>query len=99
MTIFKFFVGASIITNSALICFRSQILGTRDLLSKTWIFNASQYVLFGLMLGVEMIIPDVPKDVKTQLKRLDGFQNRCLRYIIGVKPSWISRLSNAHVMA
>jgi hypothetical protein len=69
MAIFKFFVGASIITNSALVCFRSEILGTRDMLAKTWIFNASQYVLFGAMLGLEMLIPDVPKDVKIQLKR------------------------------
>ena len=45
MAIFKFFVGASIITNSALVCFRSEILGARDMLAKTWIFNASQYVL------------------------------------------------------
>ena len=30
---------------------------------------------------------------------MDGFQNRCLRYIIGVKPSWISRTPNAQVLA
>ena len=36
---------------------------------------------------------------KAQLRRLDGFQNRCLRSIIGVKPSWISRTSNAEVLA
>ena len=37
--------------------------------------------------------------IKVQLRRLDGFQNRCLRYIIGVKPSWISRVANADVLA
>ena len=35
---------------------------------------------------------------KVQLRRLDGFQNRCLRQITGVKPSWISRISNALVL-
>ena len=36
---------------------------------------------------------------KVQLRRLDGFQNRCLRKIIGVKPSWISRVTNVDVLA
>ena len=35
---------------------------------------------------------------KAQLRRLDGFQNRCLRYILGVKPSFISRISNHEVL-
>jgi hypothetical protein len=33
-----------------------------------------------------------------QARRLDGFQNRCLRTILGVKPSFISRISNAEVL-
>ena len=32
---------------------------------------------------------------KAQQRRLDGFQNRCLRQIVGIKPSYISRVSNA----
>jgi hypothetical protein len=35
---------------------------------------------------------------KVQLTRLNGFQNRCLRKIIGIKPSWISRVSNVDVL-
>ena len=31
-------------------------------------------------------------------KTPNGFQNRCLRKIIGVKPSFISRISNASVL-
>ena len=31
-------------------------------------------------------------------RRLDGFQNRCLPQIIGIKPSFISRVSNATVL-
>ena len=31
-------------------------------------------------------------------RRLDGFQNRCLRRILGITPSFISRVSNAHVL-
>ena len=34
-----------------------------------------------------------------QERKLNGFQNRCLRGIIGVKPSYISRVSNAVVLA
>ena len=33
-----------------------------------------------------------------ELRRLDGFQNRCVRKIIGIKPSFISRVSNAAVL-
>ena len=35
---------------------------------------------------------------KSELRRLDGFQNRCVRQIIGVRPSWISRVSNIDVL-
>ena len=35
---------------------------------------------------------------KAQLARLNGFQNRCVRSIIGIKPSWLSRVSNADVL-
>ena len=31
-------------------------------------------------------------------RRSDGFQNRCVRKIIGVKPAFISRVSNATVL-
>ena len=31
-------------------------------------------------------------------RRLNGFQNRCIRKIIGVAPSWISRVSNTKVL-
>ena len=33
-----------------------------------------------------------------QVRRLDGFQNRCLRKVLGIKPSFISRVSNADVL-
>ena len=35
---------------------------------------------------------------KRQLNRLNAFQNKCLRRIIGVKPSWLSRVSNESVL-
>ena len=34
-----------------------------------------------------------------QQRRVNGFQNRCLRKIIGVAPSYVSRVSNAIVLA
>eukprot|EP00959_Pyramimonas_sp_CCMP1952_P026258 551304-Pyramimonas_sp.AAC.1 len=34
---------------------------------------------------------------KSQLRRLDGFRNRCVRQIIGVRPSLISRVRNTDV--
>ena len=36
---------------------------------------------------------------KAQQRRLDGFQNKFLCYIIGVKPEWLSRVSNAEVLS
>jgi len=36
---------------------------------------------------------------KAQRKRLDAFQNRCLRKIVGIAPSFYSRVSNASVLA
>ena len=33
-----------------------------------------------------------------QERQLNGFQNRCLRHIIGVSPSFISRVPNAEVL-
>ena len=36
---------------------------------------------------------------KAQKRRLDGFQNWCLRKIIGVLPSYVSLISNATVLA
>lgn len=33
-----------------------------------------------------------------ELRRLDGFQNRCLRGAVGIKPAFISRISNAKVL-
>ena len=37
--------------------------------------------------------------VTAQLRRLDGFYARCLRVILGVPPSYISRISNAIVFS
>jgi len=35
--------------------------------------------------------------VKAELRRLDGFQSKCLRSILGIPPSYLSRISNAAV--
>ena len=32
-------------------------------------------------------------------RRLDGFQNRCIRKIVGIKPAFVSRVSNRDVLA
>ena len=32
-------------------------------------------------------------------RRINGFQNRCIRQIIGIKPAHVSRISNARVLA
>jgi hypothetical protein len=36
---------------------------------------------------------------KAQQRRLDGFQNRCVRKIVGIKPAFISRVPNVQVVA
>ena len=33
-----------------------------------------------------------------QQRKLDGFQNRCIRSIVGIKPAFLSRVSNAAVL-
>ena len=35
---------------------------------------------------------------KSERRRVNGFQNRCLRTIWGIKPAYISRVSNASVL-
>ena len=35
---------------------------------------------------------------KSDQRKLDGFQNRCLRTIWGIKPAYVSRVSNARVL-
>ena len=35
----------------------------------------------------------------SERRRLNGFQNRCLREIWGIKPAFISRVSNVRVLA
>ena len=35
---------------------------------------------------------------KADKRRLDGFQNRCLRRILNIKPSYVSRVSNLEVL-
>ena len=34
----------------------------------------------------------------SERRRIDGFQNRCLRTVCGIKPAYISRVSNRHVL-
>ena len=33
-----------------------------------------------------------------ELRRLDGFQNKCLRVVLGIKPSFVSRVRNVDVL-
>ena len=47
-----------------------------------------------LMYGLSSICLTVAQE-----RQLNGFQNRCVRAIIGVKPSYISRVSNADVLS
>ena len=35
---------------------------------------------------------------KADKRRLDGFHNRCLRRVLGIQPSFISRVANAEVL-
>merc|ERR1719159_1323618 len=48
-------------------------------------------------------MPAVSKDTacclnKSQLRRLNGFQARCVRKVLGVKPAFYSRISNREVL-
>lgn len=50
-------------------------------------------VLSKLLYGLAAIWPNV-----AERRKLDGFQNRCLRSIWGIKVAYISRVSNAQVL-
>ena len=58
---------------------------------KVQIFNAM--VMSKLTYALAAACPNV-----SELRRLDGFQNRCLRTIWGIKPAFISRVSNTEVL-
>ena len=64
--------------------------------SLTW---RRKLIIFGhlieskLLYGLSSICLTVAQE-----RKLNGFQNRCLRQIIGVKPAYISRVSNAEVL-
>ena len=63
-------------------------------LTKSWklkIFNAC--VWSKLAYGLQTIWL-----TKQQRRKIDGFQNRCLRSIIGIRSSFLSRVSNAEVL-
>ena len=65
-----------------------------SVLSRRWrlhVFSAliESKLLYGLSAGCCL---------KADLRRLDGFQAKCLRVIMGISPSYISRISNAEVL-
>ena len=53
------------------------------------LLNPTYTVLYGLA-GVCLTV--------AQQRRLNGFQNRCLRSVLGIQVSFISRISNAEVL-
>ena len=74
-----------------------------DALAKTWthsalIWKEKLYIYAGLVESkfLYSLVPLV--FTVAQKRRVDGFQNRCLRRIIGVPPAYISRVSNDAVL-
>jgi Calcium-activated chloride channel len=68
--ILTFIAVASIITNSAIICFVFDSgIGTFSQQWRVWSFVIMQYALFTLYFLVRSIIPDVPLECELQLKR------------------------------
>jgi Calcium-activated chloride channel len=68
--VLTFLAIASIITNSAIICFVFDSgIGTFSLQWRVWSFLVMQYALFTLYFLVRAIIPDVPLECELQLKR------------------------------
>ena len=75
-----------------------------DILAKTWTHSAltwrQKLNIYGSLVESKLLYSMVSLVLTTaQKRRLDGFQNRCLRKIIGVLPSYVSRVSNATVRA
>jgi len=74
-----------------------------DAISKTWTHSSltwrqklrifSSLVESKLLYAMASLMPTA-----AQQRKLNGFQNRCLRKIIGVPPAYVSRISNAIVL-
>jgi hypothetical protein len=75
-----------------------------DALAKTWTHSALTWKqklrVFDSLVESKLLYAMASLTLTVaQQRKLNGFQNRCLRKIIGVKPSYISRVSNATVLA
>ena len=75
-----------------------------DTLAKTWTHSAltwKQKIRVYVSLVESKLLYSMASLTLTvaQQRKLNGFQNRRLRKIVGVPPSYISRVSNAAVLA
>ena len=75
-----------------------------DTLAKTWTHSAltwKQKIRVYVSLVESKLLYSMASLTLTaaQQRKLNGFQNRCLRKIVGVPPLYISRVSNAAVLA
>ena len=74
----------AVMSNSALICFRTDILGEDlSVTAKVWLFFIFQYIIFGTMIAVSILIPDIPESCETQLKRQEHFNANVIDRLVG----------------
>ena len=79
-SIIKAMTCAAIVTNAALVCFLLKNVGwsTANTAYKDAMFIIFTYALFGLMVVLDLAIPDVPERVEVQLKRADFINSKII---------------------
>ena len=75
-----------------------------DALAKTWAHSALTWKqkprIFESLVESKLLYAMASLTLTVaQQRKLNGFQNRCLRKIVGVPPAYISRVSNATVLS
>merc|ERR1719235_2429851 len=63
---------AAVVTNAAIVCFKMGQNGfyARPYSFKQGVFICFTYILFGVMTLIDFLVPDVPRSVEVQLRRM-----------------------------
>jgi len=72
----------AVISNSALVCFRTNIIQVEQQSTLIWLFFLFQYGVFAGMILVSILVDETPKAVSVQLKRQDHFNDNVLANLI-----------------
>ena len=99
-TVFAIMSGAAVVTNGALLVFtmdRFDALPGDAMYDKAWLFIVFQYVMFGLMFLLALLVDDVPEGVATQVERMHYLSEKLIDKVtdddetVDKRKSWIAK--------